>query len=143
MRRSGLVLLAVALLGAAGATHAQLLGFGWRGREPTSCTARAPPQPAELKASVVSEGSVALSWTAGDAAAPPPTGPACVSGYSILVTVTGQPAKDGKKFTTKVSSIRRWARWTRRRQGESLSHCGGIMRLPASCPFAALPPLCA
>lgn len=102
MRRCALLLLAVALLGAAGASHAQLLGLGWRGREMGSCTAQAPPMPAGLKASVLAEGSVSLSWAAGDAAAPPPTGPACISGYSILVMASGQTAKDGKKFTTKV-----------------------------------------
>lgn len=104
MQRSALLLLAVALLGAAGAAHAQLLGFGWRGRDLGACTAKSPPMPANLKASVLSEGSIVLSWAAGDAPAAAPTGPACVSGYSILVTITG--AKDGRKFTTKVSS---WA----------------------------------
>lgn len=107
MRRCALLLVAVALLGAAGASHAQLLGLGWRGREMGSCTAQAPPMPAGLKASVLAEGSVSLSWAAGDAAAPPPTGPACISGYSILVMASGQTAKDGKKFTTKVRQQRR------------------------------------
>lgn len=102
MGRPALLLLAAALAGAAVDAKAQLLGLNWQNRETRSCTAQQPPKPAGLTASVLAEGTIALSWAAGDASAPPPTGSACISGYTIVIAASGQPTSESKRFITQV-----------------------------------------